>query len=503
MAELYLSARKVCKAFGPTRALIDVDIDVFKGEIRGLIGENGSGKSTFSSLVAGAQPKDSGEFLIEGKPYNPRNMIEAQRSGVSMIVQEMGTIPRITVGSNIFAGRLHEFSRHGIVDFKELNRKANAILASIGAADIKSEMMTGRLNFEDRKIVEIARAMVANPSLLIIDETTTALALKGRTILYELIKRLFKDNKSVVFISHDLEELQSICTSITVLRDGQVIETLAKDEISIPKMRSLMVGRDFSENYFRTDYDGSYSDEVVLDAKNITFGPLEKLNLQLHKGEIMGIGGLSACGMHELGQALFGIERTLTGSVKIYDGAGSEGVLIKNPVVAVKNKMAYVSKERDKEGIILNASIKDNITISSIEELTHSLWYVSRKEEEELTVKQVEKMHIKCRDSKQFCTELSGGNKQKVVFAKWLAKDCRVFILDCPTRGIDVGVKAAMYSLIYQLKKAGKAIIMISEELPELIGMSDRIVLMKDGLITKCFARGKDVTEQMVVEHII
>jgi ribose transport system ATP-binding protein len=496
---VYLSEQKICKAFGPTRALVDVDITISRGEVHGLIGENGSGKSTFSSIVAGAQPKDSGELYIEGKPYSPKNMIDAQDHGISMIVQEMNTIPTISVASNILIGRFEQFTKFGIVNFREINGQANHILQEIGAGDIKAEAMTYRLNFEDRKIVEIARAMVSDPDLLIVDETTTALAHKGRTILYKLIKKMQEENKCVIFISHDLDELMSVCNCVTILRDGHVIETLVGREITVQKMRRLMVGRELSDNYFRDDFDGSYSDEVVLDACNVTYGIIEKLNIQLHKGEILGLSGLSACGMHELGQVLFGINRTLTGKVTncIAD------VEINDPVVAVANRMAYVSKERDKEGIIINATILDNITLPSYDLLSGTLGYISSKDEMNLTQRQIDVMRIKCHDAKQRVSELSGGNKQKIVFAKWLARDCDIYILDCPTRGIDVGVKAFMYQLIYRLKKEGKSIIMISEELPELIGMSDRIVLMKDGRISKEIMRSADVTEQALIEHII
>ncbi len=493
----FLSAHKICKSFGPTKALVDVDVTVRRGEIRGLIGENGSGKSTFSSIVAGAQKADSGTFELEGKPYDPKHMVDAQNHGISMIVQEMGTIGTISVASNIFIGRLEEYTKFGVVDFKTLNKKANEILASIGASDIKAETLTGRLNFEDRKIVEIARAMVCNPQLLIVDETTTALAHKGRAILYKLIKRMHDENKAVLFISHDLEELVKVCNTITVLRDGHIIDTLDEQNMSIPLMRNLMVGRELVGSYFREDYDGSFSDEVVLKAEHITYGLLEDFNMELHKGEILGIGGLSACGMHELGKVLFGAFKTLTGKVS------KDGVVIDSTVTAVKNKIAYVSKERDKEGIILNASIRENIVVPSFQELSGKFGIIKTKDEEELAIKEAEEMRIKCRNVNQRVSELSGGNKQKVVFSKWLAKDCDVFILDCPTRGIDVGVKASMYQLIYSLKKQGKSIVMISEELPELIGMSDRMMFMKNGKVSAYVNRDKSVTEQTVIEHII
>lgn len=497
--ELLLSAEKISKAFGQTRALIDVDINVYRGEIRGLIGENGSGKSTFASIVAGSQSQDSGKLKLAGKDYKPKNMVDAQNHGISMIIQEAGTIPGITVAANIFAGRMEEYTRCGFVKFKEICRRADEILKDIGANDIRAEMMIGELNFEDRKIVEIARAMVSKPDLLIIDETTTALAQKGRRILYALIERFHREKKSVLFISHDLEELMRICDAITVLRDGKVVDTLEKDEISIDKMRMLMVGRELTGSYYRADFDGSCGREVVLEARQITTNVLENFDLELHKGEILGIGGLADCGMHELGRILFGIDRPITGKVVLK----RNNVSIDNPITAIKNKMAYVSKDRDREAIILNASIKDNIAIPSLRFLGRALGFIPKRAEKKLAREQIKTMQIKCRDEEQMCASLSGGNKQKVVFAKWLALNSDIMILDCPTRGIDVGVKAAMYQLMTDLKKQGKSIIMISEELLELIGMSDRIIAIKDGKLQAILERSPDLSENQIIRHII
>lgn len=498
--EVLLSAKGVCKAFGPTRALIDVDIDVLQGEVRGLIGENGSGKSTFSSIVAGAQKEDSGTFTFKGQPYKPANMVEAQNCGVTMVIQEMGVIPGIDVTSNIFAGRLSLFSKGGLLNWRKAHATANRILDEIGVPEIRGEMIIDALNFEDRKIVEIARAMSEKPELLIIDETTTALATKGRHLLYNLIKRMREEDKSVLFISHDLDELVEVCDTVTVLRDGVIIDTLDKEKMSIELMRTLMVGRELIGSYYRDDFDGSCGDEVVLRAKQISLRPYFKnIDIELHKGEILGLGGLADCGMHEVGKALFGFYKPITGEVLL----GGNGQPITSSAVAVKNEIAYVSKDRDKESIILNASIQSNVVLPSLRNLKKALGFISRKAERALADKQIKQMRIKCRNGKQLVKELSGGNKQKVVFSKWLGTEADIYILDCPTRGIDVGVKADMYKLMMDLKKQGKSIIMISEELLELIGMSDRIVLLKEGQCSKEFMRSKDLSEHDVINYII
>ena len=499
--ELLLSARGICKAFGPTRALIDVDFDLYRGEVHGLIGENGSGKSTFSSIVAGAQPCDSGNFYLKGHEYMPKNMVDAQNHGIGMIVQEQGTIGNISVASNVFTGRLEEFTKFGFLNMKNVTRRAQEILNDIGAEDINAGTLTAMLNFEDRKIVEIARVMVADPDILIVDETTTALAIKGRKILYELIDRFKKNNKAVIFISHDLDELMEVCNKVTVLRDGRIVKSLEGKEITQDNMRRLMIGRELSEHYFREDFTCSYKENVVLSAEQITFGSFTNLNLQLHESEILGICGLSDCGMHELGKVLFGIEKPITGKVSLPQLG--ENVTVKNPHFAVKHGMGYLSKDRDRESVILNATILENIEMPSLDRLTGPLGYISSKKEKALAQEQIDILKIKCRNSGQRLTELSGGNKQKVVFSKWLGCNSKILILDCATRGIDVGVKAAIYQLLEEMKAEGKSIILISEELPEMIGMCDRMLVMKDGNITAEFKRSETLTEADFIKYMI
>lgn len=500
-SQCLLGTKGIYKSFGPTRALVDVNLNVSRGEVRGLIGENGSGKSTICSIIAGAQTADEGEMFLRDEPYRPKGNVDAQMQGISMIVQEAGTIPGITVASNIFLGNLKQFTKHGFLRPGKMNQAAKKVLEEVGIPEINPSVLIDTLNFEDRKIVEIARAMYSDPEILIIDETTTALAQKGRTIIYNIIRKMQKKNKAVLFISHDLEELMEVCNTITVLRDGNFIDTLTKKEMEVGKLRRLMVGRDLSGSYYRADYDGSCGDEVVLEFNQITTGVnVENFCAKLHKGEILGIGGLSDCGMHEIGRVAFGVDKPITGEVRLK--AGGKDLAVTSPEAAIKNKIGYVSKDRDKEALVLTASIKDNIVSPSLSLLSNAT-FISPAKERDMSQEQVKTMEIKCYADSQFCNELSGGNKQKVVFAKWLANESEIFILDCPTRGIDVGVKANMYALMYELKKAGKSIIMISEELPELIGMSDRIIILKNGAITGEFIRSKDLSEHDIIGCMI
>ena len=494
----------IFKSFGPTKALVDVSFAVNRGEIRGLIGENGSGKSTVSSIIAGVQKADSGEMFLHGQAYRPETMVDAQNHGISMIVQEMGTIPGIGVADNIFIGKETRFMKGPLVDHGKMCTEAAKILGEIGADFIDPYAQIDDLNFEDRKIVEIARSLYDPPEVFIVDETTTALSQKGREMVYTIMRKLQAEGKSVLFISHDLEELMSICNAITVLRDGVLIDTLSREQMNVDRLRSLMVGREIKGDYYRSDYDCNYSDEVVLECIQITSGPiLENFSLQLHRGEILGIGGLSECGMHEIGRVLFGIDHHVTGSVVLHkDG---KDIVIDGPKTAIENKMGYVSKNRDKEAIILSASIKDNITLPSLKLLQRKnpLKLITKKSEKTLARECIESMSIKCQGSNQFVSGLSGGNKQKVVFAKWIGNGSDVLILDCPTRGIDVGVKANMYQLMARYKKEGKSIVMISEELPELIGMSDRIIILKDGVQTAEIMRSPDLRDTDIIDKMI
>ena len=495
--KVVLKAEHISKSFGPTKALQDVNFEIRQGEVVGLIGENGSGKSTFSTIVAGIQKQDSGNLYLNGELYQPKDINDAIAHGVSMVVQEQGTLDNISVAANIFAGKEDEFSKYGFMNIKKMNETAKKQLENIGIGNIDPAQLVNYLSFEERKLLEIARAEYTNPQLLIIDETTTALGKDGRDVLYGLINQLRDDNKTVLFISHDIEELMNICDSIIVLRDGQYIGALSKEEMDINTLRKMMVGREVAESLYRTDYDGRLTDEVALRCEHIKYGLLQNISLEVHKGEILGIGGLTDCGMHELGKILFGIVTPDYGKVILKDGTE-----IHDPATSIKKKIGYVSKNRDTEALMSASSVRDNICMPNLNTLAKN-GLISPKDENEMVNKWAKVLGIKMRDPSQFVMYLSGGNKQKVSMAKWLASDADIYIFDCPTRGIDIGVKSDIYDLMSQLKKDNKAILMISEELPELIGMSDRILVMKDGDVKGEFLRDKDITEHTLIEYMI
>lgn len=483
--------------FDITKALVDVDFTLEEGKICGLIGENGSGKSTLSSIIAGIYHPVSGTMTFQGKPWHPENALAAAARGVGIIVQEAGTIPTVTVAQNIFAGNEKAFSQKGIVNLKKMNSEAGKILKEIGADAIAPDTLTMLMNMQDRKVVEIAKACTGHPKLLIVDETTNVLSQNGRDILFSLIHRMADAGNSVMIISHDIEEVIEHCDTVTILKDGHLSATLEKSEFDADRIKALMIGRELQGHFYREDDEG-YSDEVVMEAKNITtLRDVTNVSLQLHKGEILGIGGLSDSGMHDLGKALFGEARLAKGEVLM------RGKRIDNARTAVNNDIAYISKDRDRESLALDASISDNIASLGLNRNVIAGFIYSRIKERKYVNDEVSRLRVKCNSTNDIVRSLSGGNKQKVAFAKWFAHGADVFIMDCPTRGVDIGVKQEIYHLMNEMKKQGKVIVIISEEMPELIGMSDRLLVMKNGRINGEFYRKDGFSEKEIIEKMI
>ena len=494
--EPVLSVRGMNKTFGATIALRQVDIDVYPGEIRGLIGENGSGKSTLTSIIAGIQKADTGEVTFHGKPWQPASMIEALEHGIGMIVQETGTIPGITVAENLFLGETSRFrNKLGLVSRKAMEQEARKALDVIHADHIQPDIVTAMLDLQERKLVEVAKVMVKKPEILVVDETTTALSQKGRELLYQLMNNLKKEGRAVIFISHDLDEIKQVCDTLTVLRDGKIITHFSKENYDDNAIKASMIGREMQGDYYRADNEPSWQEKVLLKAEHLTGNGLKDISLEIRAGEILGIGGLSECGMHTLGKALFGSAMLIGGTVTV------EGKHYSDPQKATRLGVGYVSKERDTESLCQQASIRDNIAIGGLQHIQKKK-LILKKRETAYVQKQVDALSIKCRHMEQPVSAMSGGNKQKVVFGKWLGAGSRILILDCPTRGVDIGVKQSMYQLIAKMKNEGKAILIISEEMTELIGMCDRLLVMKDGAVQKEFLRG-NMNEADIIRYMI
>lgn len=499
MSEIRLQVNNLCKSFGITKAVQNVSFTIRKGEVHALIGENGSGKSTLTNMLTGIYSIDSGTFILDGEEIHPKNQVDANDHGVSIIVQELGTLSGLTVAENIFLGHEDRFVHYGIKNTKQMIKEANELLKQYGFERIKAQRMIDDYNFEDRKLVEIVKATYFDPKIVVIDETTTALSQEGRNELYKVMDRIRSSGNTVIFISHDLQEVLERSDTITVLRDGVYIDTVKSSEVTENDLKKLMVGREVTGEYYRSDYGTTISDEVVLSVKNVTVpGLIKDVNFELHKGEILGFGGLSESGMHEIGKAIFGASYDREGSVTLADGTA-----INDIPTAIRSSIAYTSKDRDNESVVMNQSIKDNICLPSLDELADKKHMLHDKTLKDFANKFAKEMSVKMVNVDQFVADLSGGNKQKVVLARWIGKDSDIVVLDSPTRGIDIKVKQDIYQLMDRMRKEGKSIIMISEELMELIGMCDRIIIMKDGMISGQIERKETLDENNLITMMV
>ena len=499
MSEVRLEIKNLCKTFGITKAVQDVSFNINKGEVHALIGENGSGKSTLTNMLTGIYSIDSGHFIMDGREVHPKNQVEANNEGISIIVQELGTLSGLTVAENIFLGHENMFVKAGIKNTGAMNRRATELLKQYGFDRIKASAYIDEYNFEDRKLVEIVKATYFKPKIVVIDETTTALSQEGREELYKQMDRIRSEGDTIIFISHDLPEVLEKSDTITILRDGVYIDTVKSSDVTVDDLKRLMVGREVTGNYYRADYGEQVSDEVVLTASGLTVpGQIKDVSFKLHRGEILGFGGLSESGMHEVGKAIFGASYDREGEVVL-----SDGTHINDIPTAINHSIAYTSKDRDNESVVMNQSIGENICLPSLDNLKGGAGLLSGKKMREFADKNARDMSVKMVNTNQFVSDLSGGNKQKVVLARWIGKDSDIVVLDSPTRGIDIKVKQDIYQLMDRMRKSGKSIIMISEELMELIGMCDRILIMKDGELNGELMRSPDMDENTLIEKMV
>lgn len=488
------------KSFGTVKAVQDVSLELYAGEVRGLIGENGSGKSTLSAMICGSLKPDNGVMTFDGNIFHPKSIIDARSKGIAILLQERGTIDGMTVAENMFIGMENDFKRSFGINKDKMHKKAKEILHEIGAEHIHPADLVNAYKFEDRKLVEVGRALYTNPEILIVDETTSALSLAGRKYIYNIIKDFKKKNKSVIFIGHDLDEIVQICDTATVLKDGKYVATISGNEMNPAKMRGLMIGRENLGHYYRVDYKPDFDEtQIILRAEHLNYGTaIKDVSLELHKQEILGICGLSDSGMHDLAKALFGVYKLDSGTVTLI----KDNEVITNTMQAVRDKIAYLPKDRDSESLFMHTSIKDNISVTCFDQKRVGP-LINKRHMRRVAKEQADALNIRCSSINQLVAELSGGNKQKVVVGKWMANQADILIMDCPTRGIDVGVKAAIYDLICQMKAAEKSIIMLSEEMAEVIGMADRLLVIKNGAVSGEFLRSETLTEHMLVEKII
>lgn len=476
MPEILLEMKNIQKYFAGVHALDDVSISINAGEVHALVGENGAGKSTLMKILSGIYQKDGGSIIYKGQEVEISSPLEAQIMGITMIHQELNLMPHLTVAENIFIGR--EPTRGIFVDDTKSNKMAKELLDSLNI-DIDPTVRVNTLSIAKQQMVEIAKALsFENTSLLIMDEPTAALTEGEIQDLFKMIRDLRAQGKSIIYISHRLEELPQIADRVTVLRDGQYIDTLNIEDATRQKIISMMVGR---EIYYDPKEKSNVPEDapVILEVRNLVANNVKNVSFKLRKGEILGFAGLMGAGRTETMRAIFGADPLASGEIYM----NGEKVEIKSPYDAVSHGISYLSEDRRAFGLAIGLSVKENAVMASIEEFSSTL-FMDDKKIADVTNEYVEKLSVKTPSINQLVRNLSGGNQQKLVVAKWLIKDSEIFIFDEPTRGIDVGAKSEIYDLMEQLVNEGKSIIMISSEIPELLRMSDRIVVMCEGRIT-------------------
>ncbi|QCP53021.1 sugar ABC transporter ATP-binding protein [Trinickia violacea] len=473
-----ISVKRLSKSFPGVRALHEVQFELMAGEVHALMGENGAGKSTLMKILAGVYTRDSGEILYDGQPVDFHSPREAQAVGIGIIHQELQLMNHLTVAQNMFIGR-EPRSRFGLfLDEDKLNEQAREILARMHVK-LDPRAIVGSVTVAKQQMVEIAKALSFDSRVLIMDEPTSALNDAEIAELFRIIRQLRDRGVGIIYISHKMDELKQISERVTVLRDGEYVATVATKDTSVEAIIGMMVGRTLSD--FTPSHGTADQGEVALEVKNLNAGPLVRdVSFALRKGEILGFAGLMGAGRTEVARAVFGADPVESGETIVK----GEKVTIKKPSDAVAHGIGYLSEDRKRYGLATGMDVESNIVMSNLRKFL-ALNFVLRRNQMRRTASHfIKLLAIRTPSAAQQVRLLSGGNQQKVVIAKWLERDCDVLFFDEPTRGIDVGAKSEIYKLLRALADQGKAIVMISSELPEILRMSDRIVVMCEGRIT-------------------
>ncbi len=485
-----LEVRQATKQFPGVKALKGVDLTLREGEVLAVIGENGAGKSTLMKILAGVQLQDTGDFLLDGRPAEIQSVHDALAKGVALIHQELNLADNLDVGSNIFLGR--EPLRMGLIDRGTIRRECRKHLESVGL-DVDPDTIVETLTIGRQQMVEIAKALSINARVLIMDEPTSSLSRAETENLFKVIKDLRSRGVSVVYISHRLGEVKELADRVTVLRDGENAGELAREEISHDSMVRLMVGRDVSQFY---QHEAHAPGDTVLEAKELRtpVHPGHELNFSVRAGEIVGVAGLVGAGRTELLQTLFGVTPLVGGEIHI----GGKRVDPQNPIEAIRAGLALAPEDRKQQGLALEMSVRENMSLPSLRR-DQRAGFLNRAQEDAITAEMTRDMRIKTPSPEQIVRYLSGGNQQKVVLGKWLAMKPKLLMLDEPTRGIDVGAKQEIYGLMEELAKQGVAILFVSSEMEEVLGMSDRALVMHEGRITGELTR-EGLSEESVMQ---
>ncbi len=491
-----LEVRGVRKAYSSSvLALAGVDFDLRAGEVHALVGGNGAGKSTLSRVVAGLATPDAGAMSLRGRAYAPETRRAGEREGVRLVMQELNLIPTLTVAESIFLDRLPH--RFGLVDHRRLHADARAVMEKVGLGDVEPDRLVGSLGIGQQQLVEIATGLSSRCDLLILDEPTAALTAPEVAALFARIEQLTSEGVGVVYISHRLDEIRRISDRVTVLRDGAVVATLETSETTIDEIVRLMAGREIGRVEARR---GSPAGGVALRVEDLRRGEVvDGVSFELYRGEILGLAGLMGSGRTETVRAIFGADRPDGG--RVYVGDSTEPARIREPRDAVRLGMALLTEDRKEQGLLLPLSLAKNVTLSRLGGLAR-FGVLDRTRESSVAERFVSSLAIRAASVERPVAELSGGNQQKVVIAKWLYRDSDVLVFDEPTRGIDVGAKAEIYRLLVELAGQGKAILIVSSELEELTQLCDRIAVMSAGRIAAVFGRDEWSEEKIMAASL-
>lgn len=476
MSQIVLELKGISKTFPGVKALNEMQLQVYAGEVHALMGENGAGKSTLMNIINGSYQKDSGEIYMDGRLVEIRSINDAAALGISMIHQELNYVPALTVADNIFLGR--ELVSGKWLQKQKMLEQAQKLLDEMEIhLDPASKMCD--LSVSQQQMVEIIRAVSNNARVLIMDEPTSAITSEEVEVLFRIIDKLKKKDVAIIYITHKMDEVFRIADRVTVMRDGCYVGTLITKECTKDDIINMMVGRVIYEDP-KTESNVPKNAPVVLKVENLNAGKMvQNVSFELHKGEILGFSGLMGAGRTETARALFGADPKESGKIYI----NGKEVDIKNPMDAVKHGIGYLSEDRKRYGIVVGKSVAENSTMATMDQFMSGA-FINKKKERAIAQKYVDSLKTKTPNVDQLVVNLSGGNQQKVVIAKWLVRNCDILIFDEPTRGIDVGAKSEIYHLMNELVAAGKSIIMISSEMTEILRMSDRIIVMCEGRVT-------------------
>jgi ribose transport system ATP-binding protein len=472
--EAAVELKKITKIFPGVTALDDMSLTLYKGQIHGLIGENGAGKSTLIKVLAGVYIPEKGEIYIEGKQVKFSNPLEAKHLGITCVYQELNIVKDLNITDNLFMGKYVK-KKSGMLDYKYMNHKAREIMAQMGQ-DIEYSTMCGELGIGQQQMIEIGKSILSDAKVVILDEPTSSLGGKEAKMLFTIVKKLKEMGKAILFVSHKLEEIFELCDVVTVMRDSKHIATVPAAEVTKDQLISYMVGRTLSNLYPKIP---AKTGDVALEVKNFSsLAAYRNVSFTARYGEILGFAGLVGAGRTELFRGLFGADKRDSGEIFI-NGIKKD---IKNPAKAIRSKIAFLTEDRKLQGLVLSESIMRNLCLVNLDSFKRGILLDDqkiRKQAEDC----IDQLQIKTDSVYKLAGELSGGNQQKVVIGKWLNVDADIFIFDEPTRGIDVGAKIEVYKIMNNLVERGKCIIMISSELPEILGMSDRVIVMRSGRI--------------------